>query len=316
MYTIYKRTTPDGRVYIGCTKRSLEARAGVQGVHYKQDVLFWKAIQRFGWESVQTVILHTTESCEEACALELACIKEYDALNPDVGLNSRLQSYVRDSESWSKLLSAKATAAWKRGDTWQRHALSQQARFKDPQERLKISESVKRILSNPDIRAKISEAGVRRYQDLNQRLKTSVISRQVWSDPERVSRQKLLLKHIMADPEIRRKISENTRQGLASSETRQRMSEAAKTKWADPEYRARTQASMQAACSTPEHRARASEVGKEVQNRPEVKAKISAAFSGLIFVNDGTRCKRVHEAEAVTLVQSGSWVRGRLPKTK
>ena len=55
-----------------------------------------------------------------------------------------------------------------------------------------------------------------------------------------------------------------------------------------------------------------SEAQKIAQNRPEVKAKISKAFTGFIFINNGKVNKRVYEEEAQKLVDTGEWKRGKL----
>lgn len=36
MYQIYRYTAPDGRVYIGCTARTLAERAGLHGEGYRE----------------------------------------------------------------------------------------------------------------------------------------------------------------------------------------------------------------------------------------------------------------------------------------
>lgn len=87
MFYIYKRMTPDGKVYIGCTTRSLEARAGTRGLEYSRNQHFWSAIQKFGWSSINSEILATADNSEEAKRLEDYWIQYYDATNPLKGYN-------------------------------------------------------------------------------------------------------------------------------------------------------------------------------------------------------------------------------------
>ena len=315
MYTIYKRTTPDGKVYIGCTKQSLRARAGVLGAGYRNDSVFWEAIQKFGWDSVKTEVLAETDSVEAACDLEISFIKKYDSLNPDIGLNSRLQHYVHDAK-WSEKLSQTIRAACQQDAVRKHMSSAQKARFDNPEEHTKISASVRLALQDPEVRLKISQAGTKRYQVVENRLVTAEASRAAWCDPYKREQQSVLIKKILADPELRSRISINTRRGLSSSETRLRMSTASKLKWADPNYKTRVRAAMKEAANQPERREALSTIGKETQNRPEVKAKIAAAFTGLIFVNNGIYSKRVTEEEALSLTATDSWVRGRLAKGK
>ena len=87
MFKIYKRTTPDGKVYIGCTKNSLELRAGVGGSGYKQCGAFWSAIQKFGWDNIKSEIIEEVDSEELAHSRETFWIEQYQATNPDFGYN-------------------------------------------------------------------------------------------------------------------------------------------------------------------------------------------------------------------------------------
>ena len=61
---IYKYTSPSGKVYIGQTTSSLEKRAGKDGIKYRgnRKGLFWKAIQKYGFENMKPEILHVEES--------------------------------------------------------------------------------------------------------------------------------------------------------------------------------------------------------------------------------------------------------------
>ena len=210
MFTIYKYTSPENKVYIGCTKHALRYRAGISGKGYKTKSRFWDAIVRLGWENFTPEILATTDDAEEAARIELKFIQEYQATNPQFGYNTEKVGYSQ------------------KGDN---------------------------------------------YVD---------------------------------------KVSEATKRGLASEETRKKMSEAQYANWSNPEYRLKTQQAMRLACNTEEHRKNVSEAQKIAQNRLEVKAKLSAAFSGLLFINDGKVSKRVSAAEADRLIATGEWVKGRL----
>jgi group I intron endonuclease len=88
MYTLYKHTAPNGKVYIGITSRKPEARwEGGKG--YKSNDHFYRAITLYGWNNIEHTILAEGLSKSEAEELEIAAIKEYDATNPDKGYNLR-----------------------------------------------------------------------------------------------------------------------------------------------------------------------------------------------------------------------------------
>ena len=52
----------NGKKYIGQTMRTLAARAGKNGVNYKTQWLFWRAIKKYGWNTFSAEILETVET--------------------------------------------------------------------------------------------------------------------------------------------------------------------------------------------------------------------------------------------------------------
>ena len=91
-YTIYKRTAPDGRVYIGCTCKGMERRAS-NGKGYPAGRI-GDAVKQFGWENFKSEILFQTFSPEEAKQKETEYIALYDATNPDKGFNMSAKSEI------------------------------------------------------------------------------------------------------------------------------------------------------------------------------------------------------------------------------
>lgn len=87
MYKVYKYTSPSNKVYIGITNGTLEKRARSNGYGYKRCTAFWRAIEKYGWESFTCEILAQDLSEEEAKRLEIYYIKLYDATNPEKGYN-------------------------------------------------------------------------------------------------------------------------------------------------------------------------------------------------------------------------------------
>lgn len=312
MYRIYKYTSPDGKVYIGCTTQSIKARAGIAGYGYAQCTRFWEAIKQFGWENFTCEVLEEVEDAELAAMLEVEYTLRYDSVNPEKGYNSRIQEYPFSDEIRAKL--SAAIKASMTDEVKARRSAAVKAKLAEPEVRDKMREANRANLAKPEVKAKLAEANRRRFEDPAEagRIKQSLAD--YWTE-ERREEWSELLREKFQDPEIRRRISEGTKAGIAARGNAAR-SKASKDKWADPEYKARVRASMKAAANTPEHRAKMSAVGIEVQNRPEVKAKLSASFKGLIFINNGTISKRVTEDEAQRLVATGEWRRGRLKPGK
>jgi hypothetical protein len=81
-FSVYKHTSPDGKVYIGITKSEPEHRFN-KGRGYKQNDLFYSDICKFGWENFKHEIIASGLSVDEACTLEIELIREYDSINPN-----------------------------------------------------------------------------------------------------------------------------------------------------------------------------------------------------------------------------------------
>lgn len=90
-WTVYKYTFPNGKCYIGVTKKTLAARQrSVESgwIGYKNCKLLWDAIQEYGIENIQQEILFCGEcQDEDAAAMEIKYIQEYKSNNPEYGYN-------------------------------------------------------------------------------------------------------------------------------------------------------------------------------------------------------------------------------------
>ena len=86
-YTVYKHTTPSNKVYIGITSKPVNARWR-NGLGYKKQPYFYKAIQKYGWENIKHEIIAELLTKDEACKMEIHLISEYESTNRDNGYNS------------------------------------------------------------------------------------------------------------------------------------------------------------------------------------------------------------------------------------
>lgn len=85
-WTVYKHTSPTGKVYIGITSRKPEIRwAG--GLGYKANDYFFKAIQKYGWDNFKHEILFKNLTQEEAENKEIELIAQYQSNNRKCGYN-------------------------------------------------------------------------------------------------------------------------------------------------------------------------------------------------------------------------------------
>lgn len=82
MYIVYKYVAPNGKVYIGQTKNSLAQRAGKNGSKYKENILFYRAILKYGWDFFEKnrEILKQNLTQEEANYWEQYYIDKYDSI--------------------------------------------------------------------------------------------------------------------------------------------------------------------------------------------------------------------------------------------
>ncbi len=71
----------DGRVYVGQTCNSLKERSGSNGYRYQHCTKFWYAIQKYGWDNFEHIVVKEDLSLEEANALEAELIEKYDSIN-------------------------------------------------------------------------------------------------------------------------------------------------------------------------------------------------------------------------------------------
>lgn len=86
-YVVYKHTNKaNGKVYIGITYNEKYRWRG-SGCAYKSNSHFWAAIQKYGWDGFYHEVLYRDLSHEDACALEIMLINEYQSTDRNHGYN-------------------------------------------------------------------------------------------------------------------------------------------------------------------------------------------------------------------------------------
>ena len=86
MYTVYMHKCTNGKVYIGITSRRPKAR-WVCGNGYIKNEHFYRAIQKYGWENIEHIIVEQNLSKNDAAELEIKLIKEYKSNDYKFGYN-------------------------------------------------------------------------------------------------------------------------------------------------------------------------------------------------------------------------------------
>lgn len=77
----------NGKRYIGITKRSLKERCGANGVDYKNSTRFYNAIQKYGWDNFNHIILEENLTRKQASEREQYYINLYNTTDDRYGYN-------------------------------------------------------------------------------------------------------------------------------------------------------------------------------------------------------------------------------------
>ena len=86
-YTVYMHISPNNKRYIGITQKRPEYRWLSDGSGYKRNNHFWNAINKYGWDNFQHIIIAKGLSEDEAKWLEMELIRLWDTTNQDKGYN-------------------------------------------------------------------------------------------------------------------------------------------------------------------------------------------------------------------------------------
>lgn len=137
MYSVYMHLTPNGKRYIGITSCSIKERWKNNGLGYKGQV-FYRAIQKYGWDNIQHIVL--AENLSEDCAksMEINLIAQYDTTNPKCGYNQSFGGDIKTHTSQTK----------------QRIGKSNSKKTRSVETRKQISVSVKNLWQTDEYRKK------------------------------------------------------------------------------------------------------------------------------------------------------------------
>lgn len=85
-YSVYKHTSPSGKVYVGITCQDPKKRWG-NGCNYRNQAYFSLAIKKYGWAEISHEILFTGLTKAEAEQKEIELISFYKSNNRKYGYN-------------------------------------------------------------------------------------------------------------------------------------------------------------------------------------------------------------------------------------
>ena len=110
-WKVYAHISPNGKIYVGMTGKSLKDRFK-NGKGYKKTSLLRKAIDEYGWNSFLHIVLFEGLTKEEAEEKEIECIRFYSSNNEEYGYNRAIggcvnKGYNLTEEHKEKLKNAK-----------------------------------------------------------------------------------------------------------------------------------------------------------------------------------------------------------------
>ena len=87
LYRVYVHIFPNHKKYVGITSSSTLHRWGDHGQGYANQKLMWRAIQKYGWDNIQHIVIADNLSRKQACALEIQLIALFQSNKPRYGYN-------------------------------------------------------------------------------------------------------------------------------------------------------------------------------------------------------------------------------------
>jgi group I intron endonuclease len=113
-YSVYKHTSPSGKVYIGITGQKPEDRWR-NGNGYKGCYRFDNAIRKYGWDNIKHEIIYSGLSKKQSEQKEMELIGKYNSTNDKYGYNIENGGNVTGSHSkQTKLKISKANKGKRR----------------------------------------------------------------------------------------------------------------------------------------------------------------------------------------------------------
>ena len=207
-YWVYVHTCPNGKKYVGITTRiKPERRWGKNGKGYYQNEHFYRAILKYGWSSITHEVFEV-DSAEEMYRKEIELISFYHSNDPEYGYNHSI-----GGEHGS--LGCKYSEESKK----------------------KMSEAIRKSLSDPEVRRKISEARKgKHYSEEARRRRSESLKGRTLSE-EHKKHLSEVRKGRPHSEEHRKHIAEGMKGRPCSEETRKKISEAVKKSLSEPEVR-------------------------------------------------------------------------------
>lgn len=211
-FIVYAHISPEGKVYVGMTSKSLEVRSGYRGHNYLSNVEFYADITKFGWDSFKHLILLDNLSESSAKKYESYYIQKFNACNPDHGYNKTLGGEFHEpSELTRKRISESSKKLWK-DDNFRYSVIQGNRKAKlgtslSNDHKAKISNGMKRYYSNHESK--------RKGTHLTDEQKARLRGRKSWN--KGLSKETDMRVNAISDSLKGRNFSESTRLAMSNS---------------------------------------------------------------------------------------------------
>lgn len=217
-YKLYVHIAPNGKKYYGITGQKYVKQRWKRGKAYKSNQYFTNAIEKYGWDNIEHIVIYDDLTESEAKELEQCYIQWYDTTNRNYGYNITLggesaSGYTHTEEARKKI-----------SEAGKGRQMSEEARQKISESRLgeKHHNFGKHV--SEETRKKMSEAHKGRIASEETRQKLSKARKGLMAGENHPNYGKHL------SEETKQKISEAHKGKHLSEEHRQKLSEANKGK--------------------------------------------------------------------------------------
>lgn len=183
-YSVYKHTGPTGRIYIGITKQNPRAR-WQNGKGYVANARFMNAINKYGWDSFKHEIVASGLSKCEAEETEIELIAFYDSANPEFGYNIALGGSANEfTDETKQKISESVRRVWSDPETHDRIVEQMKGVKRSDESKHNISEAQKKRFANPEQRKLVSENQKGKTRSEKTKHKTSASLCRYYADAE------------------------------------------------------------------------------------------------------------------------------------
>lgn len=161
-YSVYMHINKQNNMrYVGITSQNVSVR-WQNGNGYRKQPHFWRAIQKYGWDGFEHIIVANGLTAEEAYGLEIELISKYKTTNNKYGYNKSVGGEsgakgVEHSEKNKAACSAVLKRLWENPNFRESALLKLRESSQTEQARAKRAESNRNRVVTDETRRKMSE---------------------------------------------------------------------------------------------------------------------------------------------------------------